>query len=98
MNIEAKIRRYDKLQETLGAGADAMEIGSEGRTQFISNYRASIAKEEKEVAEWLHNNYEEIAKGENWNTQESCKVDFDNLPEENKKVMLELSKRILSSN
>ena len=60
--------------------------------------KSSLDKQEKDVAEWMHINYEQIAKGEDWNTQESCKVDFDSLPKENQNVMLELAKRILSTN
>ena len=62
----------------------------------ISRCKESLLRQEKEVAIWLHDNYEEIAKGENWNTQESCKVEFDSLPHENQNVMLELAKRILN--
>ena len=47
-----------------------------------------------ELAEWLHNNYEEISKKEKWKTQESCQVKFNDLPEENKKVMIKLARRI----
>lgn len=47
-----------------------------------------------ELAKWLHDNYEEIAKKKNWNTQKSCKVEFEDLPEENKSVMLSMARRI----
>lgn len=98
MDIKAKIEKYNELQDNLGRGADNMPIESEGRSEFIQTYKNAIAREERDLAEWMHVNYEEISKGENWDTQKSCKVDFDSLPEENKRVMLELSKRILSSN
>lgn len=48
-----------------------------------------------ELAKWLHENYEAIAKDKNWNTQENCKVDFDTLPPQNKLTMLELADRLL---
>ena len=48
----------------------------------------------KELAEWLHDNYEEIAKKKSWETQKSCKVKFEDLPEENKQVMVSLARRI----
>lgn len=35
------------------------------------------------MARWFHEKYEEAAKHTNWNTQDSCKVDFDDLPSEN---------------
>ena len=48
----------------------------------------------EEFAKWMHDNYEEIAKKENWNTQNHCKVEFEDLPIENKSVMLKLARRI----
>ena len=48
-----------------------------------------------ELAEWLHNNYEEIAIMKNWNTQKSCKVPFQSLPSENQQVMIWLAQRIM---
>ena len=50
-----------------------------------------------QLAEWLHNNYEEIAKEVNWKTQEKCKVPFEELPKENKQVMIRLSIMILEN-
>jgi len=47
------------------------------------------------LADWLHNQYEEISKKKGWNTQEKCKVRFENLPIENREVMFELAKRII---
>ncbi len=51
-----------------------------------------------ELAKWLHDNYEEVAKQQGWNTQENCKVDFDTLPEQNKQTMIEMAKRLLNFN
>ncbi len=48
----------------------------------------------EELAKWLHDSYEEIAKKRNWNTQKSCKVEFEDLPKENKSVMLNLARKI----
>ena len=49
----------------------------------------------EKLAKWMHEQYEEIAKGKNWETQKSCRVEFEDLPEENKKVMIELATRII---
>tara|TARA_Y100000034_G_C6748161_1_gene332383 strand:+ start:27 stop:227 length:201 start_codon:yes stop_codon:yes gene_type:complete len=49
-----------------------------------------------ELAKWLHDNYEEIAKKENWDTQKSCKVEFENLPIANQITMIELAGRLLN--
>ena len=51
-----------------------------------------------ELAKWLHDNYEEGAKKENWNTQENCKVEFDTLPDANKRTMIEIADRLLNFN
>jgi len=51
-----------------------------------------------ELAKWLHENYEVVAKDENWNTQQSCKVEFDTLPDANKRTMIEIAERLLNFN
>jgi len=48
-----------------------------------------------ELAKWLHDNYEEVAKQKDWNTQENCKVEFDTLPDANKQTMIEIAQRLL---
>ncbi|HEA46468.1 MAG TPA: hypothetical protein ENH99_01675 [Candidatus Pacearchaeota archaeon] len=49
----------------------------------------------EKLAKWMHDEYEKISKKEKWNTQKNCKVEFEDLPEENKAVMIELAKRII---
>jgi len=49
---------------------------------------------EYELAEWLHDNYEEIATKKGWDTQDNCKVKFTDLPKENQAVMYEMACRI----
>jgi len=48
----------------------------------------------EELAKWLHDNYEDLTKKNKWDTQKSCKVEFEDLPDENKKVMLSMVRRI----
>ena len=50
-----------------------------------------------ELAEWLHDNYEQIAKAEKWQTQEITRVKFEDLPAENKSTMLALADRMLNT-
>jgi hypothetical protein len=52
----------------------------------------------KDLAKWLHDNYEAVAKEQNWNTQQSCKVEFDTLPDANKRTMIEIADRLLNFN
>jgi len=52
----------------------------------------------EELAKWLHDNYEAVAKEQDWNTQQSCKVEFDTLPNANKHTMIEIANRLLNFN
>lgn len=47
------------------------------------------------LAKLMHNVYEAKAKKVGWKTQESCRVEFDDLPEENKNTMLAVAEAIL---
>ena len=47
-----------------------------------------------ELAEWLHDNYEELAKANDWQTQEITRVKFNDLPQANKDTMLALADRL----
>ncbi len=49
----------------------------------------------EKLAKWMHEEYEKISKKENWETQKNCKVEFEDLPKENKMVMIELATRII---
>ena len=55
-----------------------------------------IQMDKIELAKWLHDNYEEVAKEQNWNTQENCKVEFEALPDANKQTMIKLAGRLLN--
>ena len=50
---------------------------------------------EEILAEWMHDQYEEISKQKNWETQKKCRVRFEDLPKENREVMIALAKRLL---
>jgi len=43
------------------------------------------------IASYLHEQYERLSIKHGWKTQEITRVSFEKLPEENKRVMLELS-------
>ena len=47
-----------------------------------------------EIAKELHYEYERQATYYQWNTQKQCRVDFDDLPEQNKKVMLAIATHV----
>ena len=41
----------------------------------------------EELAIFMHETYEDLAKKVGWKTQESCRVEFQHLPLDNKRVM-----------
>ena len=47
------------------------------------------------LARYLHESYEMLAKNNDWNTQENCKVDFSDLPIGNKKTMILLASKLI---
>ena len=51
-----------------------------------------------ELARFMHNTYEIIAKVAGWKTQKICKVKFNDLPEANKKTMYNLAIAIIQRN
>ena len=50
----------------------------------------------EEIARLLHDEYEKAAKEEGWRTQEYCRVEFDDLPDANKRVMLRIAGIIIT--
>ncbi len=51
---------------------------------------------EEYLARWLHEEYERLAKMLGWKTKRKCRVDFNDLPIQNKKTMLMLASSLLS--
>ncbi len=50
---------------------------------------------EWQLAEFMHREYERIAKKTGWETQQVTRTSFDTLPEANKRTMLELARRVI---
>ena len=61
----------------------------------IFGVSVSLPSDPMVLAEYLHNNYEQIAKRTNWQTQRSCKVEFKDLPLENKNTMILLAGKLI---
>lgn len=55
----------------------------------------SLPSDPMVLAKYLHDNYEQIAKRTNWQTQKNCKVEFDDLPIENKNTMILLAGKLI---
>lgn len=49
----------------------------------------------EKLAKFMHDEYEYKANQVGWRTQLNCKVGWDNLPEDNKLVMLYVAQKIL---
>ena len=85
---------YDGKAEAFSEAIDfALQMFEKEEEVMSVSKRFSSAEK---MAEWLHNNYEEIALNNGWKTQEDCQVPFCDLPKENKQTMIELCKRLLN--
>jgi hypothetical protein len=65
--------------------------------QVLDLFSVSNRFSTEQMAEWFHDNYEEIAKAEGWQTQDKCKVEFKDLPESNRITMIKVCERWLNS-
>lgn len=101
MNKEALIKDLNEVYNLVSDHdiAEAMErlefVISEVKQLHIPVVKHRFYTPEK-MAEWLHNNYEEIALNNGWKTQDDCQVPFCDLPTENRLTMIELCIRYLN--
>lgn len=49
----------------------------------------------QELAKFMHDEYEKAAKFCGWETQEKTKVEYEELPKENKEVMLIVAEKVI---
>lgn len=61
----------------------------------IADVSVSLPSDPMVLAKYIHDNYEQIAKRTNWQTQKNCKVEFDDLPIENKNTMILLAGKLI---
>ena len=73
------------------------EAGQELYDKLLNLYNVSVSlpSDPMVLAKYLHDNYEQIAKRTNWQTQKNCKVKFEDLPIENKNTMILLACKII---
>lgn len=72
--------------------------------EMIEQYVSSLSpqgeyireEDPRELAKWMHDEYEEIAKYFGWKTQESTQTSFENLPISNRKTMIALAERLMA--
>jgi len=79
MMLEYAEHYQEEMQQALSLGAVSVSLPSDPMV----------------LAKYLHDNYEQIAKRTNWNTQENCKVEFEDLPIENKNTMILLAGKLI---
>lgn len=60
----------------------------------IDEFYTSRVPNVEKLVKFIHKEYEKQAKIAGWKTQESCQVEFDDLPEANKTVMYAVAKSI----
>jgi len=62
---------------------------------FIPYIPQDSKEEIYRITKLFHDAYEQVAKEKDWDTQESCKVEFDELPEANRETMLKTVEIVL---
>ena len=101
--IEQQIEFLKKCLEDTADGSWSTHLNKpiqkqiDNLTEQLRLYDVSVSLplDPMELAKYLHDNYEQIAKRTNWNTQKSCKVEFEDLPIENKNTMILLACKII---
>ena len=92
---EDKMNKPEKQYEQMGTDYYRLK----GYNQACEEWEAwlkEVVSVEK-IVHLMHNEYEKQAKIIGWKTQESCQVSFDELPEDNKKVMYATAKAVSKS-
>ena len=85
--ISSVIKQYSKAQDLYINELEQLKLCGVSRP-FKTKF---------ELAEFMHNEYEKHAQKVGWNTQETCKVEFLDLPKENKKTMLLVAESVLNA-
>ena len=105
IQIEEKeiVKGIDEAYKKAGSNAyfgNGFQAGVDFALEKVKNLTIPVVKHRfstpEKMAEWLHNNYEEIALNNGWKTQDDCQVPFCDLPTENRLTMIELCIRYLN--
>jgi hypothetical protein len=91
MDEEEAAAMYAAGQEQEAMMQAQAEMDAYAQWEIEQKYKERVYK----VAVLMHNEYEAQARLVGWKTQESCRVEFDNLPEANKKVMLYVAEKVI---
>lgn len=95
--MSAEIERARKSIKEYRKGYGQTQLPTDCIIQLMmGHHKAELEKVGAEkLAEYFHNNYEEIALNNGWKTQDDCQVPFKDLPKENKSTMIEVCERVL---
>ena len=76
---------------------DIMQMVDAHVTQqlILSGVVSTLPQDPIVLARYMHDAYEMLAKNNDWNTQENCKVDFSDLPIGNKNTMILLAGKLI---
>lgn len=83
-----------KAKKALDATADSVaQHTAEVEARAIQKCQRCVTPQQ--LAEIMHDVYEKESRAAGWNTQEACHVPFGELPEANKRVMLQVARAVL---
>ena len=105
------LEKIDKIQELLNVpNVDAstetaisnmkilnllVDLRVEAEQLILYSVVATLPQDPIVLARYMHDAYEMLAKNNDWNTQENCKVDFSDLPIGNKNTMILLAGKLI---
>ena len=72
-----------------------LQLEEEHREQVL--HKSYNKKNTLRLAKFMHEEYENMARLQDWETQEKCRVSFEALPEKNIKTMLGVAQQILKN-
>ena len=72
-----------------------LQLEKEHREQVL--HKSYNKKNTLRLAKFMHEEYENMARLQGWETQEKCRVAFEALPEKNIKTMLGVAQQILKN-
>lgn len=93
-----KFKPKDNIPLTAKVKEDVPEQSSSDRnsgTSIEEFEKDMLIIDSEELAKFMHDDYERCAKIIGWNTQDKCKVEFEDLPEENRLTMIAVACNVM---
>jgi hypothetical protein len=86
---------YGDLNEKAEEQIEKAFIEGMKKQLILSGVVSTLPQDPIVLARYMHDAYEMLAKNNDWNTQENCKVDFSDLPIGNKNTMILLAGKLI---